>query len=137
MGCWTNSRLGIGESTSSSVADIPLPPGPLPPSSKKEPPKQEIKTTYESAPVLRDLRKEAAAFVPTAIKRKLAGQQQAQGEKKMRSGSEGAKSGQGPTPTSATAPSFPSMTINAAPAVDEEELRRFQVELEEVADNEA
>jgi hypothetical protein len=35
------------------------------------PPKVEAKTTYESAPVIRDLRKEATAFVPAAVRAKL------------------------------------------------------------------
>lgn len=34
-------------------------------------PKVEAKTTYESAPVIRDLRKEATAFVPAAVRAKL------------------------------------------------------------------
>jgi hypothetical protein len=34
-------------------------------------PKVEAKTTYEAAPVVRDLRKEAVAFVPAAVRAKL------------------------------------------------------------------
>lgn len=35
-------------------------------------PAVEVKTVYESAPVLRDLRKEAVAFVPTVVRQKIA-----------------------------------------------------------------
>lgn len=38
---------------------------------EKERPKVEAKTVYESAPVVRDLRKEAVAFVPAVVRKKL------------------------------------------------------------------
>jgi hypothetical protein len=40
-------------------------------SSTSVPPKVEVKTVYESAPVVRDLKKEAMAFVPAAVRVKL------------------------------------------------------------------
>ncbi|KAF8471298.1 hypothetical protein BDZ91DRAFT_520796 [Kalaharituber pfeilii] len=71
-------------STASSVREIPMPSGtppPLPPPPpraphalppKPEAPKVEAVTTYEAKPVVRDLRKEAAAFVPAAVLRRRA-----------------------------------------------------------------
>lgn len=50
--------------TDDEARDIPLPPGPLPPLPGQEEKKQIV---YEAKPVLRDLRKEAAKFVPTHI----------------------------------------------------------------------
>ena len=48
--------------------------GPSAGTSISAPPKPavEVKTVYESAPVLRDLRKEAVAFVPTVVRQKIA-----------------------------------------------------------------
>lgn len=130
--------MRIGESTCSSVRDIPLPPGPLPPLPGEEPPKQDVKTTYESAPVMRDLRKEAAAFVPTAVKRKLAEQQQTQDKKpKPETGDHSENGGHAKATTSSGAGQTftPALKVNAAPEVDDEELRRFQAEVEEVQDD--
>jgi len=125
-----------GESTSSSVADIPLPPGPLPPLPGEEVP--EVKMTYESAPILRDLRKEAAAFVPAAVKRKLEAEKaRAKSEELVQAeagegegdvvedGQENGRAAEG------VALGF-GMRINAAPNVDvDEEMRRFNVEMED------
>ncbi|KAI5804912.1 hypothetical protein EDC01DRAFT_626823 [Geopyxis carbonaria] len=66
---------GESDSEDSDAGDIPLPPGPLPPLPGE--PVPEVKTTYEAAPVLRDLRKEAAAFVPAAVQRRLDAQKAA------------------------------------------------------------
>ncbi|KAF8540211.1 hypothetical protein BDD12DRAFT_804705 [Trichophaea hybrida] len=122
-----------GDSTDSDVADIPLPPGPLPPlPGETPPPKQEVKITYESAPVLRDLRKEAAAFVPVAVKRMLEAQRaQQKSEEEEAAANEAATTEQG-----ATSLGFVTK-INAAPDVNvDEEMRRFNVEMEDVTDNE-
>ena len=51
------------DSTDDEALGIPMPSGPLPPLPGAEP----VKTTYEAAPVIRDLRKEAAAFMPRNI----------------------------------------------------------------------
>lgn len=48
------------DSTDEEALGIPMPPGPLPPL----PGQPQPKTTYEAAPVIRDLRKEAATFMP-------------------------------------------------------------------------
>jgi hypothetical protein len=123
--------LRKGESTASSVADIPLPPGPLPPlPGETPPPKQEVKTTYEAAPILRDLRKEAAAFVPVAVKRKLEAQKALRQGEEAPAESEGTEQ-EGAVPQAAFIP-----RVNAAPEVDvDEELRRFNVEVEAVEDD--
>ncbi|KAI5851239.1 hypothetical protein DFP73DRAFT_590511 [Morchella snyderi] len=140
-----------GESTSSSVRDIPMPSGtppPLPRQQRPEPEAREgprqphalpekpaapvVKTTYESAPILRDLRKEAAAFVPAAVKRKL----EAQKAKEEREAEEMKAADQDAAIEGLTAAQAISMRINAAPDVDEE-LTRFQAEMEEVEDEEA
>src|SRR5919199_835916 len=80
-----------GESTSSSVREIPMPPGtpppsprrkPSPPSSQQPQPRQPHAlppkpvfpapvTTYSAAPIVRDLRKEAAVLVPAVVQRKV------------------------------------------------------------------
>lgn len=39
--------------------------------SGSRPPQAEAKTVYESAPIVRDLRKEAVAFVPSVVRKKL------------------------------------------------------------------
>lgn len=140
-----------GESTSSSVRDIPMPEGTPPPlprqqkaeSEAREGPRQPhalpekpatpvVKTTYESAPVLRDLRKEAAAFVPAAVKRKL----EAQKAKEEREAEERKVMEQDTAAGELTAAQVISMRINAAPDVDEE-MTRFQAEVEEVEDEDA
>lgn len=56
--------LGAGDRTAGRGDGIPERPS-------FAPPKIEAKTTYESAPVIRDLRKEATAFVPAAVRAKL------------------------------------------------------------------
>ncbi|KAI5816634.1 hypothetical protein BZA77DRAFT_344207 [Pyronema omphalodes] len=162
-------RLGGGEkegaaddtdSTDSDVEDIPLPPGPLPPLPGEK--REEAKITYESAPVLRDLRKEAAAFVPVAVKRKLEAEKAAAEAKKGElEGYEGHPDddedneeeeeeveGQvaeeavaGGTAVSTTIPMAGLRSafvprINAAPDVDvDDEVRKFRVEMEEVEDD--
>ena len=74
-----------GEETDESVRRIPMPkdtPPPMPrrdrrqgngrQEEKKElPPVAEAKTVYEAKPVLKDFRKEAVGFVPSAVKRKI------------------------------------------------------------------
>lgn len=82
--------------------------------------------------MLRDLRKEAAAFVPVAVKRKLEAEkarlkseEEAQAEEEAEVEREKAV-GRG----------FVASRVNAAPEVDvEEEVRRFEVEMEEVGDD--
>ena len=117
------------------MADIPLPPGPLPPlpGEKNLPPVPEAKTTYESAPVLRDLRKEAAAFVPVAVKRKLEAQKALHPQDSGGQGEEEAVGmavamGEGGQDKLRLMP-----IVNAAPDVDEE-IRRFNVEMEDAVD---
>lgn len=75
-----------GESTASSVRDIPMPTGTPPPPPRQnyrqqqqpqraphslppKPPSPVAITTYEAKPVVRDLQKEAAVFVPAAVQR--------------------------------------------------------------------
>ncbi|KAA8900498.1 hypothetical protein FN846DRAFT_958803 [Sphaerosporella brunnea] len=121
-----------GESTASSVADIPLPPGPLP--ALPGEPKQEVKTTYEAAPVMRDLRKEAAAFVPVTVKRKLETQKASQQQKSEEDTAEGGGTAAPEEASVAQAAFVP--RVNAAPEVDvDEEMRRFNVEIQEAADD--
>jgi hypothetical protein len=89
-----------------------------------------VKTTYEAAPVLRDLRREAAAFVPVAVKRKLEAQKALQQGEEAQAEGEGADQ-EGATPQPVFVP-----RVNAAPEVDvDEELRRFNVEVEAVEDD--
>ena len=105
-----------------------MPPGPLPLlPGETAPVKEEVKTTYESAPILRDLRKEAAAFVPTAVKRKLEAD-------KMRLKSE--EEVQAEEDEAARRNMVAAPRVNAAPEVDvDAEVRRFAVEMEEVGDD--
>jgi len=118
-----------GDSTSSSVREIPLPPGPLPPvPGEAPPPKPETKTTYESAPVMRDLRKEAAAFVPAAVKRKM---EQEKAQKSLEHDEEDVEQGGNGGAASV------GILINAAPDVDvDREMSRFHAEIEAVEDDE-
>lgn len=90
-----------------------------------------VQTTYESAPVLRDLRKEAAAFVPVAVKRNI----EAQKAKEERAAELASAEGVNQSENMATVQA-PTRKINAAPDVDDE-FTRFQAEMEEVADEEA
>lgn len=133
-GSWANGGCATGDSTDSEVADIPLPSGPLPPlPGETPPPKQEAKITYESAPVLRDLRKEAAAFVPVAVKRKLEAQKAQLKSEEEEAASEAAAA---TTEQGATGLGFVTK-VNAAPDVNvDEEMKRFNVEMEDVADDE-
>jgi hypothetical protein len=102
--------------------ELPPKPAPMP-----------VKTTYESAPILRDLRKEAAALVPVAVKRKLEAEKAA----KMKAEEEKAQQGTGSAAQEGDGGGLLVMKkINAAPDVDEE-LSRFQAEMEEVEDEEA
>lgn len=96
----------------------------------------EAKTTYESAPILRDLRKEAAAFVPVAVKRKLEAQKALQPQD---SGEQAEQGGQGEGEAVGMAVAMGGggqdklrlmPIVNAAPDVDEE-IRRFNVEMED------
>lgn len=89
-----------------------------------------VQTTYESAPILRDLRKEAAAFVPTAVKRKIEAQK-AKEERETEETSVEGGAGQNESAAQTLA-----KRVNAAPDVDDE-LTRFQAEIEEVEDEEA
>lgn len=143
--------MGTGESTASSVRDIPMPEGPPPPLPNQKPPTESpggprqphvlpskpvapaVQTTYESAPILRDLRKEAAAFVPAIIKRKI----EAQKAKEVKAAEEATpeegmdqNGGDGMNTARVLA-----KRINAAPDVDDE-FTRFQAEMEEVEDEE-
>lgn len=90
-----------------------------------------VKTTYESAPILRDLRKEAAAFVPAAVKRKIEAQKAKEEREAEERNAEDAV-GQSEDGGLATL----AKKINAAPDVDDE-MTRFQAEMEEVEDEEA
>ncbi|KAF8429759.1 hypothetical protein EV426DRAFT_703549 [Tirmania nivea] len=117
---------------SNSVAEIPMPEGSPPRQIHALPPKPAAQavTTYEAKPVVRDLRKEAAAFVPVAVKRRMVatptpnpsaaagegGDREDEDEKGLRSGME---MGQ----------------INAAPEIGktreaDEEYERFRKEME-------
>ena len=66
-----------GASTTSSTAEIPMPQGTPPPIQRQihalpqKPQMPQAVTVYEAKPVVRDLRKEAAAFVPVAVKRRM------------------------------------------------------------------
>lgn len=87
-----------------------------------------VQTTYESAPILRDLRKEAAAFVPAAVKRNIEAQ-------KLKEGRAAEQANQDENSDTTTARAL-AKRINAAPDVDDE-FTRFQAEIEEVGDEEA
>jgi hypothetical protein len=83
--------------------------------------------------VLRDLRKEAAAFVPVAVKRKLEAQKAQLKSEEEEVASEAAAA---TTEQGATGLEFVTK-VNAAPDVNvDEEMKRFNVEMEDVADDE-
>lgn len=86
-----------------------------------------VQTTYESAPVLRDLRKEATAFVPAIVKRNIEAQK-AKEERAVEYASAEERVDQNEGGNMAK-------KINAAPDVDDE-FTRFQAEMEEVEDEE-
>lgn len=92
-----------------------------------------VQTTYESAPVLRDLRKEAAAFVPAAVKRNIEAQKAKEERAAEYASAKGVSQNENGDTITAQAPT---RKINAAPDVDDE-FTRFQAEMEEVADEEA
>lgn len=93
-----------------------------------------VQTTYESAPILRDLRKEAAAFVPAAVKRNIEAQKAKEGRAAEQANAEG-RVNQDENSDMTTAQAL-AKRINAAPDVDDE-FTRFQAEIEEVGDEEA
>jgi hypothetical protein len=86
-GSWKGRDAEESSDTDADVKDIPMPkdtPPPIPrrrggPHAEDEAPPEPKKPTlvYEAAPQVRDLRKEAARFVPAAVKQKL---KQAKGE---------------------------------------------------------
>ncbi|KAG0642429.1 hypothetical protein HOY80DRAFT_633335 [Tuber brumale] len=146
-----------GESTSSSVRDIPMPAGTPPPlpmttttttmrawprgprtahqlpeKPAPAPAPAPAQTTYSAAPVLRDLRKEAAVFVPAAVKRKMFVGKAARGE----GDGDGDGDGEEEVEVEGEVEGFVRKRINAAPEVDME-FSQFQAEMEEVADEEA
>ncbi|CUS13871.1 unnamed protein product [Tuber aestivum] len=138
-GCPDESDSDSGESTSSSVRDIPMPPGTPPPLQTKawprgprtvhelpeKPVTAPVRTTYSAAPILRDLRKEAAVFVPAAVERKMLVEKATGGEEDGEKEEEEEEE-----------EGFMRKKINAAPDVDVE-FSKFQAEMEEVADEEA
>lgn len=84
-------------------------------------------TTYAAAPILRDLRKEAAVFVPAAVKRKMLVERAEQGEEEEEGmGGDGDEGGEEEERGFVR-------KINAAPDVDVE-FSKFQAEMEEVPD---
>lgn len=93
-----------------------------------------VQTTYESAPILRDLRKEAAAFVPAAVKRNIEAQKAKEERAAEQANAEG-RVNQDENGGMTTAQAL-AKRINAAPDVDDE-FTRFQAEIEEVGDEEA
>ncbi|KAG0128314.1 WW domain binding protein 11-domain-containing protein [Tuber indicum] len=134
-----------GESTSSSVRDIPMPAGtppPLPTTTRAWPrgprtahqlpekpaPPAPAQTTYSAAPVLRDLRKEAVVFVPAAVKRKTFAGKATRGEEE--------EGGDGGGEEEEEEEGFVRKRINAAPDVDVE-FSKFQAEMEETPNEEA
>lgn len=141
--------VAIGESTASSVRDIPMPEGTPPPLHNQKPPAESqkgprqphelppkpvvpvVQTTYESAPILRDLRKEAAAFVPAAVKRKIEARKAREERAAEDAIAEGRvnQNGDGDMTTAEAL----TKRINAAPDVDDE-FTRFQAEMEEIKD---
>ncbi|KAF8448580.1 hypothetical protein BGX38DRAFT_1270175 [Terfezia claveryi] len=130
-------------SIASSVAEIPMPEGtppPLPPSTQRQrqphalPPKPaavQAVMTYEAKPMVRDLRKEAAAFVPVAVKRRMVTTQTTAGE-------EGGKVGKVDGDEDEKVSSLGGLgmgQINAAPEIGKKievdvEYERFQREME-------
>jgi hypothetical protein len=97
--------------------------------------------TYESAPVLRDLRKEAAAFVPAAVKRRLEGGKTRTRSEELIQAEAGKEEGgvvedaqesvEAESAAEGVALGF-GMRIDAAPNVDvDDEMRRFNMEMED------
>ncbi|PUU77531.1 WW domain binding protein 11-domain-containing protein [Tuber borchii] len=135
-----------GESTSSSVREIPMPPGTPPPLPKEawprgprtahelpeKPATAPAQTTYAAAPILRDLRKEAAVFVPAAVKKKMLVERAARGEEEEEAAEEEAEA-EGGDGEGEEKGGFVRKKINAAPDVDVE-FSKFQAEMEEVPD---
>ncbi|RPB01874.1 hypothetical protein L873DRAFT_1827134 [Choiromyces venosus 120613-1] len=132
-----------GESTSSSVRGIAMPSGTPPPLAKawprgpraahelpERPAPAPVQTTYAAAPILRDLRKEAAVFVPAAVKRKML-VEKATREEEEEGGDGGSDRGEVEGEEG-----FARRKINAAPDVDVE-FSKFRAEMEEVDDEEA
>lgn len=129
---WLISR--IDASTSSSVADIPLPEGPPPasayadagahltglPQKPQTAPALPATTTYESAPVLRNLKKEATRFVPAAIHRQ---KKQSDAIQKIRKDAEAAGIETSKLATTST------MMVNPAPDLIDTEYEQFQQEI--------
>ena len=152
-----------GESTASSVRDIPMPSGtpPPPPPPRKiyqqqqqraphslppRPPSPVAITTYEAKPVVRDLKKEAAVFVPAAVQKR-AIVRAAPAAPAAPALSEGAGGGESKVQETlaAAAAAAPAATrlllgmVNAAPDVEgrpwvqaevDEEYERFRMEME-------
>lgn len=87
-------------------------------------------TTYAAAPILRDLRKEVAVFVPAAVKKKMLVERAARGEEEDE---EEEKGGNGDGGGEEEEREFVRKKINAAPDVDVE-FSKFQAEMEEVPD---
>ncbi|RPB24414.1 hypothetical protein L211DRAFT_837332 [Terfezia boudieri ATCC MYA-4762] len=130
-------------SIASSVAEIPMPEGsppPLPPPAQRQrqphalPPKPvaaQAVMTYEAKPVVRDLRKEAAAFVPVAVKRRMVTTQTtAKAE-----GGEGGKVDKDEDEKVSSVGVLGMGHLNAAPEIGkkmevDEEYERFQREME-------
>ena len=84
-------------------------------------------TTYAAAPILRDLRKEAAVFVPAAVKRKMLV------ERATRDDDDEEEEEEGGAGNGEEEEGFVRRKINAAPDVDVE-FSKFQAEMEEVPD---
>jgi len=84
-----------------------------------------VTTTYESAPVLRDLKKEATRFVPVAIHRQ---KKQSDAIQKIRKDAEAAGIETSGISTRST------MMVNPAPDLMETEYEQFQQELDEEED---
>jgi len=86
-------------------------------------------TTYAAAPILRDLRKEAAVFVPAAVKRKMLVERATRDDDEEEEEEE--KGGDGDREEEEEG--FVRRKINAAPDVDVE-FSKFQAEMEEAPD---
>ena len=154
-----------GESTASSVRDIPMPSGtpPPPPPPRKiyqqqqqraphslppRPPSPVAITTYEAKPVVRDLKKEAAVFVPAAVQKRaiVRAALAAPAAPALSEGADGGESKVQETLAAASAAAAaPAATrlllgmVNAAPNVEgrprvqaevDEEYERFRMEME-------
>jgi len=89
-------------------------------------------TTYAAAPILRDLRKESAVFVPAAVKRKMLAEKATRDEEGDEGEGEGEGEG-GDGDGEEEEGGFARRKINAAPDVDVE-FSKFQAEMEEVPD---